>query len=116
MRGERTAAESPGASLELKDGEIAELGGVRIEIEIVIDCAVAADCPSPVEHVERFHRPGSNLMPERLGPPVRAREDAFTQDEEARAPGQAEREDWERGPIEADPTCLHDRQLAGLGD
>ena len=57
----------------------------RIEVPVVVDAAVAADDPVPVERVERLRRPAADLVVERAGAAVRARQDLLLERRRATA-------------------------------
>ena len=107
------ARQRPGTPGEFVDGEASHLPPVGVEVQVVVDVAVLVDQPPPIGGTEPLCLTRAYLAVERLRTPVRLGQDALAEREQQHAPQQAEAENWNGHPVQADAARLHDCQLAG---
>ena len=114
VRGVRPARQRPWPVGQLEDGQAVDLQPVGVEVAVVVDDAVVVE-PLATQHLERLLAARSDLAVERLGGSIRPCENGLSQHEQQAAPDEAEAENRERRPVQADPAGLHDGELARPG-
>ena len=87
-----------------------------VEVRVVMDGAVVAHQPAPLQDVDVLARPPADDAAQVFGLAVRLRQEALAHAEERAAPQQREDDERQGDPVQADAARLHHRELARPGE